>query len=58
MLYSEIHLIFSDDYKGDVDMFDKIMSQSFLIADYISKTLFSYTPAKPKDKNNTRACNI
>lgn len=56
MLYSEINLIFNDDYKGDIDLFDKLINQSYLLADYIASTLFSRMSSKPKDKKNTNVC--
>lgn len=46
MLYSEIYTIFSGDYTKDIELFDSIIDQSYLISDYLSNTVLSvYHPA-------------
>lgn len=41
LLYNDIYAIVSDNYTGDIALFEKIIDQSYLIADYISDTVLS-----------------
>ena len=47
MLYNEIYIILSDQYAQDIELFDKIINQSYLIADYISNTVLSFQRPEP-----------
>jgi len=41
MLYQEIYTIVSGNYEGDIRLFDDIIIQSYLIANYIGQTVLS-----------------
>lgn len=41
LLYNDIFAIVSDNYTGDIALFERIIDQSYLIADYMSSTVLS-----------------
>ena len=41
LLYNDIYAIISDNYTGDIALFDRIIDQSYLLADYISDAVIS-----------------
>lgn len=41
MLYQDSYAIISGNYTGDIELFDRIIDQSYLVADYMARMVLS-----------------